>query len=246
MEPRQLRDRERGDGYRTARVGPLRRAAELVDQPAARRAPTRCRSTAWRAGSPRPAGRAPPCRAAGPQPETAADVARAPRPRRQARRRAHATTRPDPARCAAGSWTGAPRGRAPRPHPSRRHEPRSSLTASTSRRREPAAPGRVSGRRAAARSRAGRAARCRIRGWPCVSRSCGPRRRPTIASGVIVGERRLGEPVGHRRLQRLLDLGVGVEPLRLVARASDTCGCSRARSPTPRRRLRCGTACASK
>ena len=34
VQPRQLRDRERGDRHRAARVGPRRRAPELLDQPA--------------------------------------------------------------------------------------------------------------------------------------------------------------------------------------------------------------------
>ena len=51
--------------------------------------------------------------------------------------------------------------------------------------------------------------------------------------------RRCGRP--SRRAERLLDLRIGCEALRLLGAGSGTCACSRARSPTRRRRPRCGT-----
>ena len=91
VQPRELRDRERGDRHRAARVGPALRRRRTARPASRRRAPTRCRSRAWRAARPARRRRARPSRAAGRRPRARrSSPARPPRPRPRASASHHA------------------------------------------------------------------------------------------------------------------------------------------------------------
>ena len=92
MQPRQLRDRERGDAAPSRTRRPTLRRRRAGRPTSRRRAPTRCRSTAWRAARPVRRRRARPSRAVGRRPRS--PPLRAPaRPLRPRLRAARPTTR---------------------------------------------------------------------------------------------------------------------------------------------------------